>query len=183
MKYVLSDTHLFHQLVLNHRPEFSSVQQMNDYIVDHWKSIIKPEDTVYHLGDFAFGEDFDAIEKIVQALPGKVTLILGNHDTPKKIQLYSKYWKIASAVFDDGFILSHVPVHPSLLREETVRKEGGKIRFNIHGHCHRPNPNLPTDMYYNVCWDVNPRCHIYDMRMLKASMRVLSLHFEEFKCE
>lgn len=161
-KWLISDTHLFHAKILDfQRNMFSTVDEMNNYIVQMWKETVKPEDTIYHLGDFAFGTDFEAIENIVKDLPGKVTLLLGNHDTPAKVQIYSKYWKLASAISLDGFVLSHMPVHPSCLEQEVIRN-GCPDRFCINGHLHKGV--VPDKRYFNVNWDV-----LGDKKILKLS--------------
>ena len=48
-----ADTHFGHANVIRYceRP-FASVQEMDDVLIENWNYIIKPKDTVYHLGDF-----------------------------------------------------------------------------------------------------------------------------------
>ena len=77
-----SDTHWFHANILKYcnRP-FESVEAMNDELVANWNSVVKPDDHVYHLGDFCFGN----VEKWNWCLePGRLNghihLVLGNHD-------------------------------------------------------------------------------------------------------
>ena len=81
-----SDTHWFHTNILKYcnRP-FESVEAMNDALVANWNSVVKPEDHVYHLGDFCFGN----VEKWNWCLePGRLNghihLVLGNHD-PERV--------------------------------------------------------------------------------------------------
>ena len=51
-----SDSHYFHNNILKYcnRP-FGSVEAMNEALVANWNSVVKPDDHVYHLGDFCFG--------------------------------------------------------------------------------------------------------------------------------
>ena len=77
-----SDTHWSHENILKYcnRP-FGSVEEMNEALVNNWNSVVKPEDHVYHLGDFCFGN----VEKWNWCLePGRLNghihLVLGNHD-------------------------------------------------------------------------------------------------------
>lgn len=77
-----SDTHFYHTNILKYcnRP-FESVEAMNEMLVANWNSVVKPDDHVYHLGDFCFGN----VEKWNWCLePGRLNghihLILGNHD-------------------------------------------------------------------------------------------------------
>jgi len=55
---------------------FSTVHEMNKALTERWNSVVKPEDTVYHLGDFSFGNYRPYLEK----LNGQIHLIKGNHD-------------------------------------------------------------------------------------------------------
>ena len=80
--YFSSDQHFFHENILKYcnRP-FETVEAMNDALVANWNSVVKPDDHVYHLGDFCFGN----VEKWNWCLePGRLNghihLILGNHD-------------------------------------------------------------------------------------------------------
>lgn len=80
--WLTSDTHFFHENILKYcnRP-FGSVEEMNEALVKNWNSVVKPDDHVYHLGDFCFGN----VEKWNWCLePGRLNghihLILGNHD-------------------------------------------------------------------------------------------------------
>ena len=80
--YFCSDSHFFHENILKYcnRP-FGSVEEMNEALVANWNSVVKPDDHVYHLGDFCFGN----VEKWNWCLePGRLNghihLILGNHD-------------------------------------------------------------------------------------------------------
>jgi calcineurin-like phosphoesterase family protein len=80
--WLTSDTHFFHENILKYcnRP-FGSIEEMNEGLVKNWNSVVKPDDHVYHLGDFCFGN----VEKWNWCLePGRLNghihLILGNHD-------------------------------------------------------------------------------------------------------
>lgn len=51
---------------------------MNEEIVRLYNTIVRPEDTVYHLGDFSMA--IRPVETFVQRLNGTKHLIMGNHD-------------------------------------------------------------------------------------------------------
>jgi len=75
-----ADHHFFHANIIHFcsRP-FESVEEMNETMVQRWNERVKPEDTIYHLGDFGLGR-FEWIEAIKKQLNGKVHLIPGTHD-------------------------------------------------------------------------------------------------------
>ena len=54
--WVISDTHLNHANIIRYcaRP-YTSTEEMNKDLIKRWNSIVRPQDTVYHLGDFGMG--------------------------------------------------------------------------------------------------------------------------------
>src|SRR6056300_1693420 len=121
--FVISDTHFNHDLILTFKDyigkpvrEFDSVEQMNECMMDNWVSVVKPEDTIIHLGDVLFGENkVDWLEANFAKLPGKKHLILGNHDNPKFLAPFFKSIKLWSEL--PGMVLSHAPMHEQTLKE------------------------------------------------------------------
>jgi calcineurin-like phosphoesterase family protein len=51
---------------------------MNKVMIERWNEKVKPEDTVYHLGDFSMS--MRGLDYIVHSLNGTKVLIKGNHD-------------------------------------------------------------------------------------------------------
>lgn len=53
-----SDHHFGHENIVEYakRP-FDSVREMDDALIEAWNSVVKPEDTVYHLGDFTLKKE------------------------------------------------------------------------------------------------------------------------------
>lgn len=54
---------------------------MNDVLVENWNNCVDTNDTIYHLGDFAFMSKGKAIE-MLKRLNGKKYFLAGNHDKP-----------------------------------------------------------------------------------------------------
>ena len=137
--FVIGDTHFGHTKILDFEKEarpFNSIEEMNETLVENWNKVVKPKDTVWHLGDVLFGDDNF---KYVARLNGYKHLVMGNHDQ-SKLSNYQLYFnKIVGAYKLAGHILSHVPVHPTQ-----------KYRFkgNIHGHMH--SGKLDDPWYINV---------------------------------
>ena len=69
-----SDTHYGanRTLELSRRP-FSSTEEMDNYMIEQYNSLVQPNDICYHLGDFG---DYEK----VKYLNGKVILIMGNYE-------------------------------------------------------------------------------------------------------
>ena len=53
---------------------------MNDTISKNWNSVVGKKDTVYHLGDFIFGNKSKLIREFLDSLNGRIVLIKGDHD-------------------------------------------------------------------------------------------------------
>ena len=75
-----SDTHFSHANIIKycHRP-FASVEEMDEQLVSRWNAAVGPNDTVYHLGDFAVG-DGKRFAKRVSRLNGRIKILPGSHD-------------------------------------------------------------------------------------------------------
>ncbi len=78
--YYTADTHFGHEKIMEYeeRP-FSSVQEMDDTLINNWNSVVKPEDVVYHLGDVGLHKK-ERLREIVHSLNGTKICLRGNHD-------------------------------------------------------------------------------------------------------
>ncbi len=78
--FLTSDTHFEHKNIIEYcsRP-FADVKHMTEVLVKNWNEVVKPEDTIYHLGDFAMG-DKGLIPITLARLNGTKILVHGNHD-------------------------------------------------------------------------------------------------------
>lgn len=84
--FFTSDWHLFHHNVLSYanRP-FKNLKVMHKEIVERHNEVVKPEDTLYVLGDVTLcpKDNLSALGPILKSMNGTKHLILGNHDTGK----------------------------------------------------------------------------------------------------
>ncbi|SHH47541.1 metallophosphoesterase [Bradyrhizobium erythrophlei] len=152
MIFFTSDSHYFHQNILRFtgqdgqrvRPEFNSVEEMNEAMVTRWNEVVHPGDKVYHLGDVAFGPTANAvaIHALLRRLNGRKRLIVGNHDNLKSEALQNNFDKILlwQGFHDEGFTCSHIPLRLDSLRDGS---------FNVHGHIHERT--MAERNYINVC--------------------------------
>lgn len=142
--YLISDTHFFHSRIIEFgRKQFKHAEEMNEFMIERWNSVVKPHDTIIHLGDFAMGPNIDWA--ILDRLNGIKTWILGNHDTPAKIEKAQKYFAKICAYLEvqvgsKKILISHIPVHDSQLK---------RFDFQIHGHLHEEL--IDDSRYFSVC--------------------------------
>ena len=91
--YITSDPHFGHKNIIKYNPkyrQFSSIDEMDSSMMSSWNSLVKPEDLVYILGDFAFHKPGKATEVAMQ-LNGRKILITGNHDYDMKLVKYKPF--------------------------------------------------------------------------------------------
>lgn len=110
-----SDTHFGHANILKYekRP-FKNIDEMNEFFINRWNSLVKPDDIVFHLGDIMFGGT-EVFEKVVPKLNGKKYLILGNHDYKNFKEKFRKYFefvgpKLFISIDGQSIILNHEPL-------------------------------------------------------------------------
>lgn len=150
MTYFISDTHFGHRRIIDlcYRP-FSTVENMDEHMIQEWNKVVTKDDTVVHLGDFAFyGKE--TVGKIVSRLNGKIELVLGNHDRGHSLTWWREcgFHRVYDkpVVYDDYFICSHEP----------LAWPPAYPFFSLHGHVHDREDMAPfTLKTFNVGVDVN----------------------------
>jgi len=89
---------------------YSNTFEMEQDIVAKFNAVVKPEDTVWHLGDFAMNEV--VVPKVLPKLLGHHKLVSGNHD---KCHPKHKKWEAAkNRYLSYGFeeVVVSAEVHP-----------------------------------------------------------------------
>lgn len=133
MAWFISDNHFNHENIIKYcdRP-FKTKEEMDEYMIEKWNSVVKEGDTVYHLGDFALGLSFEDYLKLVSQLQGNITLIYGNHDRKGVAFMKRVGFKDAhkKRLVIGKYILTHRP------QDENQIPDGF---INLHGHIHGNN--------------------------------------------
>ena len=142
--FVTSDTHFCHDrdFVWGKRG-FESVEAMNAAIIKNWNSVVKPEDTVFLLGDVMLNNNEEGLRCLKQ-LNGTIFIAIGNHDTTERIVLYEQCHNVEAVEFafrlkGDGFnlYLSHYPTKTSNCDGDKPLK---RRVINLCGHVHTDDP-------------------------------------------
>jgi calcineurin-like phosphoesterase family protein len=122
--FVIADLHLGDERVrTSGRPQFANLRDMEEAIVCRWNQTIRPTDTVYVLGDVGHA----CRVELARSLFGRKHLVAGNCDRLDALIAARLFETVTVARWLPGFLLTHIPVHPSQLRGRTV---------NVHGHLH-----------------------------------------------
>ncbi len=151
-----SDTHYGHKNIIkyNHRP-FSSVEEMDEQMIQRWNDIVVPGDIVYHLGDFAFYSDRKRIEEVLTRLKGQKHLIMGNHDEKRAAQGNSHWASVGhyKRIKVDGqrVILLHYAMK--------VWHGSHRGAWQLYGHSHGSLKEDFKSKQFDVgvdCWNYTP---------------------------
>jgi calcineurin-like phosphoesterase family protein len=137
---------------------------MDRTLIANWNNTVKPEDVIYHLGDFALTTP-DYTLRILQNLNGHKILIKGNHDKSKErmVELgFQEAFNKLELELSNGFKvkLSHFPYYDptnpySKKNPSTTWEDTGKVL--LCGHVHtawkikNKMINVGTDQ-----WDFTP---------------------------
>lgn len=147
-----SDLHFGHGNILKYcdRP-FSSVEEMDEAIVENHNKLVKPNDDYYCLGDVTwYGSQRTA--QLLKRMNGKKKLIRGNHDHDKNLIPHFEYVRHYDTIKLDGIriVLMHFPI---------LSWDGqyhGTI--HLHGHTHNTIDNSGT-LRFDVgvdSWNMHP---------------------------
>lgn len=129
--FVIADLHLGDKATCaNGRRPFRNVDEMEAVIERLWNATVRPEDTVYVLGDLGRRQRLQAITR----LNGRKHLVAGNADNLMWIVKSEIFATVAVARWLPGFLLTHIPVHPTQLRGRMI---------NVHGHLHTSTVHDP----------------------------------------
>ena len=130
--FVCSDTHFSHRGIVKFLREdnvtkerpWDNIEEMDEALVKNWNSVVRPTDTVYHLGDVVINR---SALPILGRLNGTKILVKGNHDV-FRAEEYLEYFKdIRGSAVLNNLVMTHIPLHPASIE---------RWRGCIHGHTH-----------------------------------------------
>ena len=155
--WLMSDLHLGHnQPFVYERRGFKTIEEHNKALIKNIKTFVGENDEFYILGDLTLG-DLDAAAAYLRQIPGHVHVILGNHDTERRIEFYQSLgWDVQFAtVIRWGkyrFYLSHYPTDTANPGEDKV----SLAMLNIYGHTHQSETWVSARPFsYCVCPEAN----------------------------
>lgn len=129
--WIVSDLHHFHSNIMKFnaatRP-YSSVEEMHEAIRDDWNSKVKPNDVIFHLGDFSFGKK-EQTQQVLNKLNGNIVWIAGNHDYALFKQMGLPYHHYFEVSYDNVKVcMMHYAI--------AAWNQQGRGSSCVHGHSH-----------------------------------------------
>lgn len=127
---------------------------MDQALIDNWNSVVDKDAIVFHLGDFAFATN-RRWREIVEALNGKIYLIMGNHDEgrypgDKTMEIFEGvYGQLQITIENKKVYLNH---YPFLCYGGTYRGDINSV-WQLFGHLHlMPNGTSKDTERANLCF-------------------------------
>lgn len=142
--FFTADSHFGHEGVINlsARP-YANASEMDAALVACWNSVVRPEDAVYHLGDFAYRTK-SGPEGYFRRLNGQKHLVVGNHDGEATLALpwASVSQIVETSVDSQRVVLCHYP----------LLEWPGYFKGTVHlfGHVHGTRPGMPNSLDVGV---------------------------------
>lgn len=156
MRYYIADTHFFHN-AMNTRMDqrgFSSIEEMNEYMILQWNNKVRKNDEVVILGDFSWGKAKETNE-ILERLHGKLYMIRGNHDkwlNDKAANTKRFIWiKDYAEMNDNGrkVVLCHYPIM-CYNGQYRLDKDGKPKTYMLYGHVHNTLDQALLKNFQNI---------------------------------
>jgi calcineurin-like phosphoesterase family protein len=158
MDLYTADTHFDHDNIRRYCARiYGTVEEMNESLIRNWNAKVKPEDMVYHVGDFGFGQ-VTRLVNIRRRLNGKILLIYGNHDKHKDdpaframfedvVPYYEQYIEDEEMDYRQPIIMCHYAF------EVWNKRHFGS--WHLHGHSHGTLPSPDWQSRLDVGVDAN----------------------------
>ncbi|POR42419.1 metallophosphoesterase [Methylobacterium sp. V23] len=155
-----SDTHWSHRATLGprlglNRP-FANIEEHDEALIARWNAAVRPQDTVWHLGDFCYRCPEERARWIFARLNGRRFLVRGNHD------------RIGSRLPWNGTVVDvahvRVPLTDGTLQGIWCSHYAHRVwprmhrgDLHLYGHSHGSLPGTATSTDVGVdCFDFRP---------------------------
>ena len=146
MNWYFSDPHFGHVNMAKHRG-FSSVEEMDQTIVDNLNQYITKKDIIYCLGDVFWKGTYQDIRKFFTKIKfSRMIFIKGNHD--KKLLSFLNHTKDTrfelhdSLIVKDSGIQLHLYHYPIFDWDRKFHNKPDNFKYlHLHGHQHQNQQN------------------------------------------
>lgn len=137
--------------------DFYSVDAMDAYMIEQWNSVVKEEDTVYVLGNFAW--DPETAEETIKQLNGKIIVLAGVWDQATR-EIAERFGKeLNVTVSNEGIkFLKYLQVCVSYwpLQDWPGKEEGSISVVGIHKDEYKTNHKEKRINVAVDYWDFKP---------------------------
>jgi calcineurin-like phosphoesterase family protein len=135
--YFVSDLHFFHKNIVSFtdRGKFTTQENHTEWLIELWNQQVQKGDTVWHLGDFSFGNR-NRTADVLRRLNGGIYFLKGNHDKEDDLDYFCYNLNYCICWYDykeikiqeTPTVLFHFPV--------SAWHKQGYGSYHLHGHSH-----------------------------------------------
>jgi len=165
MNFFTSDTHFYHANIIKYaRQQFTGgIDEMNEAMIVNWNYRVKPDDHIFHVGDFAFCNRLKCTE-LLGRLAGHKHLIVGNHDEAAKKAAgwdsVQDYKEMRDG--QDFVVMAHYAFR--------VFNHSHHGSVQLYGHSHGSLPGNTQQIDVGVdCWGYSP-CTLAEAKARMATL-------------
>lgn len=154
--FFTSDSHFGHLGIIGmcNRP-YANITEHDTGLIENWNAVVRPSDTVWHLGDFAYRASPKWTRRIFEMLNGEKHLVLGNHDFKGETQKlgWASIHQLTETIVDNQTL---VLCHYGLRTWRNMRR--GAVQLYGHSHGRLPGTRQSIDVgvdpmgYAPVTW-------------------------------
>jgi len=167
---IISDTHFYHKNILKFEEcrlnqmklENVDLENHDEWLINKWNHLVKPNEEVLHLGDFAWKQ----VQNLINKLNGNITFIMGNHESNPK----SSKWDGSKVL--DGIYIEENGYRMKILNSPDLTLLSGLVK-TINGikylFCH-----------YDIFSEDE---HDFSNDRIKARIEYLKKIFIDFNCD
>lgn len=152
--FLTADQHFGHHNIIKlcNRP-FIDVNMMTETMIKCWNEVVKPEDEIYQLGDFAYKlNDKAKLHWIFSRLHGTKHLIVGNHDGQDVLDLPWASIKDSATINNSGIkcVLYHYPILEWDGFFHDAYHFYGHVHGNLKGYCRSMDVGVDCHNFYPI---------------------------------
>ena len=150
--HFVSDLHFFHKNIVSFtdRGKFTTQENHTEWLIELWNQQVQKGDTVWHLGDFSFGNTEQTVQ-ITKQLNGQIFMLKGNHD---KAQTFENLK--SCGLIQDWYDYKEIKIQgtPTVLFHFPVAAwhRQGYGSYHLHGHCFDADTEVLTENGFKS-WD------------------------------
>jgi calcineurin-like phosphoesterase family protein len=130
-----ADTHFLHPKIVDICERPTTIDNHDEWLLDHINCVVGKKDEIYFLGDVSLGNK-EKTEKILQRMNGRKYLIPGNHDNSIDHSTYFAH--VFNNIHDFNFNSESYPNLHLVLSHYPLASWNRKVFGSgmLFGHCH-----------------------------------------------
>lgn len=180
MDWFTSDLHFGHDKKFLYEPRgFGSIKEHDDAILRNINSCVSSDDTLYILGDLMLNDNDHGLDYLSK-LNGHKKIIIGNHDTDTRIELYKELDNVEILGYsflikscNYNFLISH---YPTICGNKDEDKKLKSRVINLFGHTHSKYTFYDDNpLMYNVSLDAHNNYPISTESIIKSIINNLNI--------